>query len=141
MVWFGAAFCWDSWTILACALVRVAIDACVVSKAFSSFTKYTVISWGVYELYSTIFFSINGGTGAYLVKYTMVLFYTRISAGIWMASISAGVSAFSSSVYGVLPVLFPCASIFFGSTLNVMADSSSPWNTKAFLTPCPNSFL
>ena len=128
MVWFGAAFCWDSWTILACAMVRVFIDACVGPKAFSSFTKYTVISWGVYELYSTIFFSVHGVTGAYLVKYMFLLFFPRVASGIWMASISAVFSTFNGSVHGIFPFFFPCAIILVGLTSNAVADSSIPWN-------------
>ena len=58
-----------------------------------------------------------------------------------MDSISAGVSALNSSVYGILTVLFLHARILVRSTSNAVADSSSPWNTKDFLTPCTNQFL
>ena len=64
MVWFGAAIGWDSGYILAGSLVLVSIADCVGSKDFSAFTQDTAISWDVDELYSTIFFSINGGNGA-----------------------------------------------------------------------------
>ena len=75
------------------------------------------------------------------MNYTLVLFYPRVAAGIWMASIYAGVSALNSSVYGILNFLFPRASILVRSTSNAVADSLSPWNTKYFLTPCINLFL
>ena len=54
---------WASGTIVAGALVRVVIAACVGSKAFSAYTQDTVISWDVDELYFNIFFSVNGFTG------------------------------------------------------------------------------
>ena len=64
MVWVGAAVGWDSVDIVAGALFRVATADCVGSKAFSAFTQDTAISWDLDELYSTILFCINGGTGA-----------------------------------------------------------------------------
>ena len=71
----------------------------------------------------------------------LVLFCPHIYDGVRMASIYAGVFAFNSSVYGIFPFLFPRASILVRSTSNVMANYSSPWNTKYFLTPCPNAVL
>ena len=64
MVWVRAAIGWASGAMVADASVRVEIAACVGSKAFNTFTQDTAISWDVEELYSKIFFSINGGTGA-----------------------------------------------------------------------------
>ena len=58
-----------------------------------------------------------------------------------MASISAGVFAFNSSVHRVFPFLFLRASILVGLTLNAVTDSLSPWKTKYFVTPCTNPFL
>ena len=58
-----------------------------------------------------------------------------------MASISAGVFVFNISVYGIFSFLFPRASISVGSTSNALSDSLSPWNTKDFVTLCPNPFL
>ena len=58
-----------------------------------------------------------------------------------MASIYAKVFAFNSFVCGIFPFLFSRARILIGSTLNAVADSLSPWNTKDFVTPCPNPFL
>ena len=76
---------WASGDLVSSASVRVAISDCVGSKAFNAFTQDIAISWDVDELYSTIFFSINGGTGAYLVKYTLVLFCPWVAAGIRIA--------------------------------------------------------
>ena len=77
VIWFASSvsatsdsFCsldwysWDSGAIVAVASVRVMIAACVGLKAFSAFTQDTAISLDVDELYSIIFFSIHGGTGA-----------------------------------------------------------------------------
>ena len=100
-----------------------------------------MISWGVDELSSTNFFRMNGGTGAYLVKSMLVLFCPWVAAGIWIASISAGSFSFNSSVYGILPLLFLRVIILVGLTSNAVADSSSPWYTKTFLTSCHNPFL
>ena len=58
-----------------------------------------------------------------------------------MASISAGDFSFNNSVYGIFTFLFPCTSILVGSTSNAVAESSSPWNTRDFVTLCPNPFL
>ena len=55
---------WASGDILAGASVRVAIVSCVGPKDFIALTQYTAVSWDVDELYSTIFFNINGGTDA-----------------------------------------------------------------------------
>ena len=55
---------WASGDVVSSTSVRVDISDCVGSKAFNAFTQDTEISWDVDELYSTIFFSINGGTGA-----------------------------------------------------------------------------
>ena len=63
MVWIGAEIGWALGAMLAGASVRVLIAACVGSKAFSAFTQDTAISWDVDKLYSTIFFSTNGGDG------------------------------------------------------------------------------
>ena len=93
------------------------------------------------DLSSKIFFGINGGIEVYLVKYMLVLLCPRVAAGIWIASISAGFFSSNSSVYGILPFLFPHASILVGSTLNAVADSLSTWYTKDFLIPCFNPFL
>ena len=71
----------------------------------------------------------------------LVLFCPQVAAGIWIASISTGVFAFNSSVYGIFPLLFPHVSILVGSTSDAVAESSSPWNTNDFVTPCPNLFL
>ena len=54
------------------------------------------------------------------MKYTLVFFFPQDADGIRMASISAGVFAFNSYVYGILPFLFLRTNI---------------------LTPCPNPFL
>ena len=62
MVWVSAVVGWGSGAIVAGASVRVVIAVYVVPKASSAFTKGTAISWNVDELYSTIFFSMNGGT-------------------------------------------------------------------------------
>ena len=64
VVWVGAATGWDLGAILSGASVRVAISFFVGSKDFIDFTQDTAISWGVYELYYTIFLSVNGVTGA-----------------------------------------------------------------------------
>ena len=64
VVWVGVTVGWESGAIVAVASVRVAMAACVCLKDFSAFTQYTAISWDLDELYSTILFSINGGTGA-----------------------------------------------------------------------------
>ena len=55
---------WDLGSIVAGLSVRVAITVCIGLKDFSIFTQDNAISLDVDELYSTIFFSINGGTGA-----------------------------------------------------------------------------
>ena len=39
------------------------------------------------------------------MKYTLVLLCPRFAAGIWIASISAGVFAFNCSMYGVFAFL------------------------------------
>ena len=70
-----------------------------------------------------------------------MFFCPWVADGIRMASIYAGVFAFNSSVYGIFPLLFLRAIIFFGSTSNAVANSSSPWNTKDLVTPFPNPFL
>ena len=75
------------------------------------------------------------------MNYTLVLFFPQVADGIRMASISTGVFSFNSSVFSIFPFLFLRKSILVGSTSNDMADSSSPWNTKDFATPCPNPFL
>ena len=75
------------------------------------------------------------------MKYKLVLFCTRVADGIRMDSISAGVFALNISVYSIFPFLFPRASILVGLTSNAVAGSSSTWNTKDFLTPCPNQFM
>ena len=75
------------------------------------------------------------------MKYTLVLFCPQVAAGIWIASISAGVFAFNSSVYSFFPFLFTRASILVRPTSNEVVDSTSRWNTKDFLKPCPNQFL
>ena len=75
------------------------------------------------------------------MTYTLMLFCPRVTAGIWMSSIAAEVFEFNNSVYGVLPFLFPRASILAGLNSNAVAESLSTWNTKSFLTPCPNPFL
>ena len=49
--------------IVACAPVRAVIAACIGLNAFSTFTQDNKISLDVDELYYTIFFSMNGGTG------------------------------------------------------------------------------
>ena len=54
---------WGSVDIVSCASVRVAIAACIDSKFFSAFTQDTAISLDVDEIYSTVFFGKNGGTG------------------------------------------------------------------------------
>ena len=64
VVCLDAAVGWASGAIVASALVRVAIGACGGLKDFSAFTQDTAIYWDVDELYSPIFFSINGGTVA-----------------------------------------------------------------------------
>ena len=87
---------WDSGAIVAFALVRLAISACVGSNYFSAFKQDTEIYWDVDALYSAIFFSINGCTGVYLVKYKLVLFCPWVAAGIWIYSISAGIFTFNS---------------------------------------------
>ena len=71
----------------------------------------------------------------------LVLVFPRVADGIRMASISAGVFALNSSVYGIFPFLFPHESILVGSTSNAVDDSLSPWNTNDFVKPCPNTFL
>ena len=93
------------------------------------------------ELSSTIFFSMNGGTVAYLMKSMLVLFCPWVATGICIASISAVGFAFNSYMYGILPFLFPRTKILVSLTLNAVADSSSPWYTKDFLTPCHNPFM
>ena len=75
------------------------------------------------------------------MKYLFVLFCPQVDDGIRMDSISAGVFAFSSSARGIFYFLSPRMSILVGSTSNDVADSSSPWNTKYFVTPCPDTFL
>ena len=65
----------------------VVIAACVGLKDFSAFTQDSAIYWYVDELYSTILFSMNRGTGKYMVKYTLVLFLPRVADGIRMDSI------------------------------------------------------
>ena len=75
------------------------------------------------------------------MKYMLVLIFNRFAAGIWIASISAEIFAFNSSVYSVFPFLFLHASILVGSTSNAVTDFSSNWNKKAFLNPCLNPFL
>ena len=141
VVWVGAAIGCNSGAMVSGASVRVAIVACIGSKDFNALALYAVISWDVEELYSTIFFSINGGTGEYLVKYTLVLFFPWVAFGVWIASISYGVFAFNNSMYGIFPFLFSHPRIFFRSTLNIVDDSLSPLNIKGFVTPCPNPFL
>ena len=64
VVWVGATVSCNLGSIVAHALVRVEIAACVGSKDFSAFTEDTAISWNVDELCSTIFYSMNGGNGA-----------------------------------------------------------------------------
>ena len=76
-----------------------------------------------------------------MVKYMLMLFCPRVAAATWIASISVGVFYFNSSVYGIMPFLFLRASILFGLTYNAVAESSSPWYTKDFLTLFPNPFL
>ena len=132
---------WSSGNIVAGASVRLAIATFVGLKAFSDLTQDTVISWYVNELYCTIFFSINVGTGAYLVEYTLMLFCPWAADGTRMASISAGVFSFNSSMYIIFPFLFLRTSILVGSTSNYVADFSSPLNTKDIMTKCPNTFL
>ena len=55
---------WASGDIVYGLSVRVDITTSVGPKDFSAFTQDTEISWDVDKLYSTIFFSINEGTGA-----------------------------------------------------------------------------
>ena len=86
-----ACYSWTSRDIVSGASVGVAIADCVGLKTFSTSTPDTAISWDLDELYFTILFSIIGGTGAYLVKYTLMLFCPWFADGVWMASISAGV--------------------------------------------------
>ena len=59
-----ACYSWASGDIVPGASARLAIAACVCSKAFRAFTQDTAISWDVEELYFMILFKINGGTGA-----------------------------------------------------------------------------
>ena len=61
MIWDGAKVGRELGDIVSGELVRVAISTCVGSKAFSNFTQDHLISSDVDELYSTIFFNINGG--------------------------------------------------------------------------------
>ena len=66
----SASFCypncssWNSGAIVSGTSVMVAIADCVGLKGFSAFTQDTALSWDVDKLYSTIFSSINGSTGA-----------------------------------------------------------------------------
>ena len=136
-----ACFSWTSGSKVAGALVMVVIASFVGSKYFSVFTQDTAISWYVNELYYTVVFSINGGTGAYLVKYKLVFFCPRVADEIRMASISAGFFALNGSLYRNFHFLFPRASILVGLTSNDVAGSSSTWNTKYFVTLIPNPFL
>ena len=77
VIWFASAvsdtsslFCYtacSSWylgSLVAGALVMIAITACVGSKDFIAFTQDNAISWDVDELDFTIFLSTNAGTGA-----------------------------------------------------------------------------
>ena len=64
--------------------------------------------------------------------------FLMAESSIWWVVVSDSTKTF---LYDILLFLFPRAIVFFGSTLNAVADSSSPWNTKAFVTPCTNPFL
>ena len=75
------------------------------------------------------------------MNYMFVLLFPWVAAGIWIASISAGLFSLNISVYGFLHLLFLRASILVGLTSNEVDDSSRPWNTKTFLTSCPKPFL
>ena len=95
----------SSWYLgaeVAGALIMVEIAASVVLKALSAFTQDNAISWDADELYSTIFFSINEVTGAYMVKYTLVLFFLRLLMG----------SRWVQSLLKFLPSIVLCTAFF-----------------------------
>ena len=118
----------------------LAIAACVGSKDFRAFSKDTAISWDMDKLYFTIFFSTNGG-------------YWGVSGKAYVGTVfSSGRCwdpdgfnlcwslAFNSYMFGIF-FLSPCVSILVRSTSNVVANFLRPWNTKGFVTLCPNPFL
>ena len=91
--------------MLAGAFIRLAISACVGSRDFSSFMQDTKISWGVDELYSMNFFSINEGYWGISGEIDVGDVLSSGRFWIQMASISAGVFVFNSFVYVFFPLV------------------------------------